>query len=69
MSITSTVPFTGTKEQEEKLMAIIEESKNDKSLLMPVLQKAQAIYGYLPLEVQKLIAEEMDIPLAEIYGA
>jgi NADP-reducing hydrogenase subunit HndA len=68
MSITSTVPFTGTKEQEEKLMAIIEESKNDKSLLMPVLQKAQAIYGYLPLEVQKLIAEGMDIPLSEIYG-
>jgi NADH:ubiquinone oxidoreductase subunit E len=36
---------------------------------MPVLQKAQAIYGYLPLEVQKLIAEGMDIPLSDIYGS
>ena len=35
---------------------------------MPVLQKAQEIYGYLPIEVQKIIAAGLDIPLAEVYG-
>jgi NADP-reducing hydrogenase subunit HndA len=33
-----------------------------------VLQKAQEIYGYLPVEVQKIIAERMGIPLEEVYG-
>ena len=35
---------------------------------MPVMQKAQEIYGYLPIEVQKIIAEGLDIPLEEVYG-
>jgi NADP-reducing hydrogenase subunit HndA len=64
----STIPFIGTKEQEEKLSAIIAESKHDKSLLMSVMQKAQDIYGYLPFEVQNMIAEGMDVPLEKVYG-
>ena len=35
---------------------------------MPVLQQAQEIYGYLPIEVQKIISLGLDIPLEEIYG-
>jgi NADP-reducing hydrogenase subunit HndA len=35
---------------------------------MPVMQEAQEIYGYLPEEVQVIIAEELKIPLTEIYG-
>ena len=35
---------------------------------MPVLQHAQNIYGYLPIEVQIKIAESLHIPLAEVYG-
>ena len=35
---------------------------------MPVLQEAQNIYGYLPIEVQKMIAEGLNIPLEEVYG-
>lgn len=35
---------------------------------MPVLQKAQEIYGYLPIEVQSMIATEMNIPLEKVYG-
>jgi len=35
---------------------------------MPVLQAAQEIFGYLPEEVQIMIAEGLDIPLSEIYG-
>ena len=65
---TSTIPFNGTAEQEAKLMEIIAEHKSDKGALMPVLQQAQEVYGYLPIEVQEIIAKEMDIPLEKIYG-
>jgi len=36
--------------------------------LIPVLQEAQGIYGYLPQEVLKRIGMEMKIPLSRIYG-
>lgn len=64
----SKMPFKGTPEQAEKLQAVIDESKNDKSLLMHVMQQAQLIYGYLPYEVQKMIADGMDIPIEKVYG-
>ena len=64
----STIPFNGTKEQEAELMAVIAKYKDDKSRLMAVMQEAQGIYGYLPIEVQNMIAEGMDVPLEKIYG-
>lgn len=64
----SKMPFKGTPEQEAELKAVIEENKDDKSMLMHVMQKAQDIYGYLPFEVQVMIAEGMDIPLEKVYG-
>ena len=64
----TTVPFAGTKEQEEKLMKIIAENKDQKGALMPIMQKAQDIYGYLPIEVQTMIADGMNIPLEKVYG-
>ncbi|MBQ7836985.1 MAG: NAD(P)H-dependent oxidoreductase subunit E [Clostridia bacterium] len=62
------VPFAGTAEQEAQLKAVIADHKDDRGALMPVLQKAQEIYGYLPIEVQTMIAEGMDIPLEKVYG-
>jgi len=56
------------KEKFEQLKAIIEEHKNDNGPLMPIMHKAQEIFGYLPLEVQNMIAEELDIPLSDVYG-
>lgn len=67
-STKSTVPFRGTKEQEEALLAVIRGMKDEKGALMPILQKAQEIYGYLPIEVQKIISDETGIPLEKIYG-
>lgn len=64
----TTVPFQGTAEQEEKLKALIADYKDIPGALMPVLQQAQGIYGYLPIEVQQMIAEGLNIPLAEVYG-
>ncbi len=55
-------------EKGKKLLEIIEKYKNDKSNLMQVLNEAQDVYGYLPIEVQKEISIGMNIPMAEIYG-
>jgi len=64
----STVPFAGTKEQETELRTWLQKNKDVPGVAMPALQKAQDIYGYLPLEVQRIVAEELDKPLEEIYG-
>lgn len=64
----STIPFVGTAEQDAKLKAVIDANKQDKSRLMAVMQQAQEIYGYLPMEVQNTIAEGMGVPLEKVYG-
>ena len=64
----ATVPFAGTAEQEAELRKVIAENKDGKGALMPIMQKAQDIYGYLPIEVQTIIADEMGIPLEKVYG-
>ena len=67
-STKQTVPFNGTKEQEEQLLAVIAELKDEPGALMPIMQKAQDIYGYLPIEVQTIISNTMGVPLEKIYG-
>ena len=62
------VPFRGTEEQKEALMQAIESMKDEKGCLMPIMQKAQDIYGYLPLEVQTMISDALDVPLEKVYG-
>lgn len=64
----TSVPFTGTPEQKAALDAVIAQHKDEEGALMPVLQKAQDIYGYLPVEVQNAIAEALDIPVSEVFG-
>ena len=64
----TTVMFRGTKAQEEQLDAVIAAHKGIPGALMPVLQQAQEIYGYLPIEVQRMIALKMGISIEEVYG-
>ena len=65
----STVPFSGTKEQEARLTAWLNEHKAMPGAAMPALQKAQEIYGYLPIEVQRIVADALGKPLAESPAA
>ena len=64
----TTVMFRGTKAQEEQLIEVIDKHRGMPGALMPVLQQAQDIYGYLPVEVQKIIADRMGISLEEVFG-
>ena len=64
----SSIPFSGTPEQEAKLQEAIARHKDDPGAVMPVLQEAQEIYGYLPIEVQTMVAEGLNVSLEEVYG-
>ena len=58
------------KDQEkfQQLQAVIDAKKGTKGALMPVMQEAQAIFGYLPKEVQQFIADGLGVTLSEVYG-
>jgi NADH-quinone oxidoreductase subunit E/NADP-reducing hydrogenase subunit HndA len=51
-----------------RLKEVIEETRTMRNPLIEVLRQAQEIFGYLPIEVQEFIAEEMNIPASKIYG-
>ena len=64
----TTVAFKGTAEQEAQLRAELKEIAKLPGSLMPALQTAQNIYGYLPIEVQTMVAEELGVSLEEVFG-
>jgi len=58
-----------TDQQKLDMIAeVIEKYKNREGSLIQVLHMAQSIYGYLPLELQRFIAEHMNMPLSEVSG-
>ena len=67
-STKTTIPFTGTAEQKAALEKVIADHKGKPGALMPVMQQAQDIYGYLPIEVQTMIAEGLGCSLEQVYG-
>ena len=48
--------------------AIVAEHKEVPGCLMQILQETQTKYGYLPIELQSTIADELEIPLTEVFG-
>ena len=64
----SNLPFHDTPEQAKQLEEVIEKLKGQQGAVMPALHQAQEIYGYLPMEVQKKIADGLDVSLEEVYG-
>ena len=60
------VPFAGTPEQAKQLEERLEALKSVPGGLMPALQQAQDIYGYLPIEVQMKIADTLNVSLEEV---
>lgn len=56
------------REKYVQLQQAIERHKGEPGALMPVLQEAQSIFGYVPMDVQEIIADGLDTTLAEVYG-
>ena len=51
-----------------QLEPILGEYRGQKGAVIPVLQKAQKIFGYLPLEVQHFVARELNVSLSKVFG-
>ena len=64
----TTLPFQDTPEQAIELDDVLNRYKNVQGGVMPAMQEAQRIYGYLPYEVQKKISQRLDVNIEKIYG-
>ena len=56
------------KEMYTELEAFIDALPEKRGALISVLHRAQAIFGYLPKEVQEFIGEKLSLPIAQVYG-
>jgi NADH:ubiquinone oxidoreductase subunit E len=52
----------------KELADFIEEQKKKPGPLMPVMQKAQSLFGALTFDVQKQISDQLGIPMSDVYG-
>ena len=68
MKNSGSIPFKGTEEQKQQLLKVINDLRDTSGCLMPIMQAAQDIYGYLPYEVQKIISDELGVPVEKVYG-
>lgn len=71
MSIPTTTCNCGNETDQEKyarIAEVIDEYKDREGCLIQILHMAQGIYGYLPLELQRFIAEKLNKPLSEVSG-
>lgn len=60
--------WEANEEKVRQFKIYIEENRKKKGALMAVLHEAQDLFGHIPIEIQKMISEELKIPLSEIYG-
>ena len=58
-----TVPFQGTKEQEEKLLEMIRAHKGEKGALMLILKQEKVIFGYLLIDIVRIISVEKQLSM------
>ena len=47
---------------------MLKKYEGQRDALLQALQEAQGIMGYLPIEVQKIVAEKLGITLSEVYS-
>ncbi len=52
----------------QELKDVCKSFNNEKGELINVLHRAQGIFGYLPAEVQEVIAKELNVSVAHVYG-
>ncbi|KAF0117955.1 MAG: hydC [bacterium] len=57
-----------TPEQMNKLDEIINKSKDKPGSLIPILEEAQMVLGFLPIPILRIIAKGLNLPLSRVYG-
>ena len=64
----SSVKIELRKDQIEKIREIAKSFRNEAGELINVLHKCQSEFGYLPAEVQEVVASELKVSVAKVYG-
>ncbi len=64
----SSIKIELRQEDVNKIKDICTSFGNDPRELINVLHKCQEYFGYLPAEVQEVVSDELDVPVAKIYG-
>ncbi|MGE4286518.1 MAG: NAD(P)H-dependent oxidoreductase subunit E [Phycisphaerae bacterium] len=59
---------TCKKEKFEKVSRLLDDNGRDKSRLIPILHAVQREFRYLPQDVLELLAKELKMPPAKVYG-
>jgi len=59
---------TALAEKLAEVEKMLERYKGQRGALLQVLQEAQKIVGYVPIEVQKMVAEALNVTLSEVYS-
>lgn len=52
----------------EQLVGICDKHGNNPGELINILHEAQETFGYLPREIQEVIAHQLNIPVSKVYG-
>ena len=52
----------------DKIREIASSFNNEEQELINVLHKCQEHFGYLPAEIQEVVADELKMPVARVYG-
>ncbi|WP_311492519.1 NAD(P)H-dependent oxidoreductase subunit E [uncultured Anaerococcus sp.] len=60
--------FRKDQDKYQEFLNFLEANKNKKGAIMPILQKAQEIFSYIPEEIVDLMALRMGVHSSEIYG-
>lgn len=64
----SSVKVELKQSQVEKIREVCNSFENNPGELINVLHKIQGVFGYLPAEVQEVVAECLHVPVAKVYG-
>ena len=64
----STVPFNDSPVPANELEELLAGLLSQEGAIMPALHGAQEIYGYLPIEIQRRIADQLDVSLEEVFS-
>lgn len=60
--------FKKDQEKFDRFVEFLDANKDKKGAVMPILQKAQEIFSYIPEEIVDLMALRMGVHSSEIYG-
>jgi len=68
MKVKDLPKYTITDKESKKIAKILSTNPKNRSSLIPILQQIQEEIGFLPIEVQRKVASELEISEKDVYG-